>query len=129
MPYMLSWIVFNKSTKLKTLYLAHTDYRHENHLYLSSETDEQSRQRFQTEVEFVQCLANPNYLNCKLSKQHFSSVRVYWQLHVIPINNRIVQIFQTNSWFIQSFKKNILLNLTFSNPKNVKKWYKDGAKF
>ena len=23
------------------------------------------RLRFQTELEFVQCLANPNYLNCK----------------------------------------------------------------
>lgn len=29
------------------------------------ETEEQARQRFQTELEFVQCLANPNYLNCK----------------------------------------------------------------
>ncbi|KAF4522300.1 hypothetical protein B566_EDAN011008 [Ephemera danica] len=27
------------------------------------ETDDQQRIRFQTELEFVQCLANPNYLN------------------------------------------------------------------
>nr|XP_020442896.1 mediator of RNA polymerase II transcription subunit 31 [Monopterus albus] len=27
------------------------------------ETDEQARNRFQSELEFVQCLANPNYLN------------------------------------------------------------------
>lgn len=27
--------------------------------------DEQARNRFQLELEFVQCLANPNYLNCK----------------------------------------------------------------
>src|SRR4029434_3022451 len=26
-------------------------------------TDEQARNRFQSELEFVQCLANPNYLN------------------------------------------------------------------
>lgn len=31
----------------------------------SGETDEQQRVRFQVELEFVQCLANPNYLNCK----------------------------------------------------------------
>ena len=29
------------------------------------ETDDQQRMRFQVELEFVQCLANPNYLNCK----------------------------------------------------------------
>ena len=33
--------------------------------FLISETEEQSRARFQIELEFVQCLANPNYLNCK----------------------------------------------------------------
>jgi len=31
------------------------------------ETEEQTRLRFQVELEFVQCLANPNYLNCKLT--------------------------------------------------------------
>lgn len=30
------------------------------------ETEEQQRLRFQIELEFVQCLGNPNYLNCKL---------------------------------------------------------------
>ncbi|TMS14144.1 Flavin-containing monooxygenase FMO GS-OX-like 8 [Larimichthys crocea] len=30
------------------------------------ETEEQARNRFQSELEFVQCLANPNYLNCIL---------------------------------------------------------------
>lgn len=30
-----------------------------------SENDDQNRLRFQIELEFVQCLANPNYLNCK----------------------------------------------------------------
>ena len=30
-----------------------------------TETEEQQKTRFQTELEFVQCLANPNYLNCK----------------------------------------------------------------
>lgn len=28
-------------------------------------TEEQARNRFQAELEFIQCLANPNYLNCK----------------------------------------------------------------
>uniref|UniRef100_A0A3P8ZK82 Mediator of RNA polymerase II transcription subunit 31 n=1 Tax=Esox lucius TaxID=8010 RepID=A0A3P8ZK82_ESOLU len=29
------------------------------------ESEEQARNRFQSELEFIQCLANPNYLNCK----------------------------------------------------------------
>lgn len=29
------------------------------------ETEDQQKMRFQVELEFVQCLANPNYLNCK----------------------------------------------------------------
>lgn len=29
------------------------------------ETEEQNRIRFQVELEFVQCLANPNYIHCK----------------------------------------------------------------
>lgn len=28
------------------------------------ETEEQAKLRFQVELEFVQCLANPNYLHC-----------------------------------------------------------------
>lgn len=28
------------------------------------ERDDQSKQRFQLELEFVQCLANPQYLQC-----------------------------------------------------------------
>lgn len=28
------------------------------------ESEEQQRLRWQIELEFVQCLANPNYLNC-----------------------------------------------------------------
>lgn len=31
------------------------------------ESDDQMRLRFQIELEFVQCLANPNYLNCMYS--------------------------------------------------------------
>ena len=29
-----------------------------------NETDEQQKQRFEAELEFVQYLANPRYLNC-----------------------------------------------------------------
>lgn len=34
--------------------------------YVSSmpETEDQQKLRFQIELEFVQCLGNPNYLNC-----------------------------------------------------------------
>lgn len=31
----------------------------------ATESDDQQRLRFQVELEFVQCLANPNYLHCK----------------------------------------------------------------
>uniref|UniRef100_A0A2K6SEJ4 Mediator of RNA polymerase II transcription subunit 31 n=1 Tax=Saimiri boliviensis boliviensis TaxID=39432 RepID=A0A2K6SEJ4_SAIBB len=35
---------------------------------VAMETDDSgNRLRFQLELEFVQCLANPNYLNCTLS--------------------------------------------------------------
>lgn len=37
------------------------------------ETEEQNRIRFQVELEFVQCLANPNYIHCKLNKSTFIS--------------------------------------------------------
>lgn len=37
-----------------------------NILYaLSGETEEAQRLRFQVELEFVQCLASPNYLHCE----------------------------------------------------------------
>lgn len=32
---------------------------------VNAETDEQQRLRFQVELEFIQCLANPNYLHCE----------------------------------------------------------------
>ncbi|EEB20274.1 mediator of RNA polymerase II transcription subunit, putative [Pediculus humanus corporis] len=35
------------------------------------ETDEQQRLRFQVELEFVQCLANPNYLNFLAQRGYF----------------------------------------------------------
>ena len=35
------------------------------------ETDEQQKLRFQVELEFVQCLANPNYLNFLAQRGHF----------------------------------------------------------
>lgn len=41
------------------------------------ETEDQARIRFQIELEFVQCLGNPHYLNCK-SKVY---VLIYLLLH------------------------------------------------
>ncbi|KAL0115689.1 hypothetical protein PUN28_010906 [Cardiocondyla obscurior] len=35
------------------------------------ETDDQQRLRFQVELEFVQCLANPNYLNFLAQRGYF----------------------------------------------------------
>ncbi|ESO97979.1 hypothetical protein LOTGIDRAFT_153089 [Lottia gigantea] len=36
-----------------------------------TETEEQQRIRFQVELEFVQCLANPNYLNFLAQRGYF----------------------------------------------------------
>ncbi|XP_045172715.1 mediator of RNA polymerase II transcription subunit 31-A-like [Mercenaria mercenaria] len=36
-----------------------------------TETEEQAKLRFQTELEFVQCLANPNYLNFLAQRGYF----------------------------------------------------------
>lgn len=47
------------------------------------ETEEQARQRFQTELEFVQCLANPNYLNC----EYFFLKIIKFKLLFSKINN------------------------------------------
>lgn len=39
-----------------------------------SETEEQARVRFQTELEFVQCFANPNYLNFLAQRGFFKEI-------------------------------------------------------
>jgi hypothetical protein len=44
-------------------------------LLLCVEADEeQQKVRFQVELEFVQCLANPNYLNCEYSRDFQSFI-------------------------------------------------------
>ena len=35
------------------------------HLTVAMEVSDENTQRFTVELEFVQCLANPDYLNCK----------------------------------------------------------------
>ncbi|XP_046554662.1 mediator of RNA polymerase II transcription subunit 31-like [Haliotis rubra] len=40
-------------------------------VFASPETEEQQRIRFQVELEFVQCLANPNYLNFLAQRGYF----------------------------------------------------------
>ncbi|GAB6030210.1 Mediator of RNA polymerase II transcription subunit 31 [Chamberlinius hualienensis] len=39
--------------------------------YESKETEDQQRLRFQIELEFIQCLANPNYLNFLAQRGYF----------------------------------------------------------
>jgi len=39
-----------------------------NHVLPSGESVEENNLRFQLELEFVNCLANPKYLNCKAWK-------------------------------------------------------------
>lgn len=40
------------------------------------ETEEQQRLRFQIELEFVQCLGNPNYLNCKFLTSNLTLITI-----------------------------------------------------
>lgn len=40
------------------------------------ETEDQQRMRFQVELEFVQCLGNPNYLNCMFAFFHQAKTTV-----------------------------------------------------
>ena len=50
---------------IDSIYIQHQSFNIVNdHLFLSSDAEEQ-KHRFQVELEFVQCLGNPNYLNCK----------------------------------------------------------------
>ena len=45
------------------------------------ESEEQQRLRFQVELEFIQCLANPNYLHCKCAMSSalagISNIKIY----------------------------------------------------
>ena len=34
-------------------------------LIICAETEEENKRRFEIELEFVQCLSNPHYLNCE----------------------------------------------------------------
>lgn len=48
-----------------------------------SETDEQARLRFQVELEFIQCLANPNYLHCKhVRKKWIELSYLIWNIFI-----------------------------------------------
>lgn len=58
--------------KVKTTISNHFELDFRVHFYLfrycfsvHAETEEQQRTRFQVELEFIQCLANPNYLHCE----------------------------------------------------------------
>lgn len=44
--------------------------------------EEQARNRFQSELEFIQCLANPNYLNCEWQQLHCFYTCLVWLLWV-----------------------------------------------
>lgn len=52
-------------------------FKHVLYLFSDIEAQEdQEKYRFQVELEFVQCLANPQYLNCKflISEDAFTQV-------------------------------------------------------
>lgn len=50
---------------LSLIFILKEEKQSEIYILGAPETDDQQRLRFQVELEFVQCLANPNYLNCK----------------------------------------------------------------
>lgn len=42
----------------------------------ATESEDQQRLRLQVELEFVQCLANPNYLHCKIIQQNVKNIKI-----------------------------------------------------
>lgn len=71
------------------IYMFHVPYckMKFSHIYVfcavAVESEEQYRQRFQVELEFVQCLANPNYLHCTYLLIIFNS-------HQLTTHNRML---------------------------------------
>lgn len=53
--------------------------------------DTGNRLRFQLELEFVQCLANPNYLNCEYLKINIRILRNEYSLMVFIITGDVKQ--------------------------------------
>lgn len=77
---------------------------------VAGESEDAQRLRFQIELEFVQCLANPNYLLCKLQKQQQQP-------------SLTLKIFQSVTHDLSSF--HLLHSNTFRVPETVKdqkKW-------
>lgn len=56
---ILICIIINANNLIKPLHLPLP------HLAVPVESEDAQKLRFQVELEFVQCLANPNYLHCK----------------------------------------------------------------
>lgn len=62
-------------------------------LFAAVENEKDQKARFETELEFVQCLANPNYLNCK------------WIVSFLTIKNKIVAFVFIQFWLNVTFLK------------------------
>ncbi|NXW04277.1 MED31 polymerase, partial [Fregetta grallaria] len=56
--------------------------------------DTGNRLRFQLELEFVQCLANPNYLNCEYLKVNIRMLRNEYSLMVYPQCLHMLELLQ-----------------------------------
>lgn len=67
----------------------------------ATEGDDQQRLRFQVELEFVQCLANPNYLNCELF-EHINSIIIklnnWWHNSCLHFSSRSTRLLQRSSF-------------------------------
>ena len=61
-------------------------------LFPAPENEEQQRLRFQVELEFVQCLGNPNYLNCKFPEILYCLTYQYWDIDIrlVPAVSNVI---------------------------------------
>lgn len=60
-------------------------------VFLMLPDDTGNRLRFQLELEFVQCLANPNYLNCEYLKANIRILSNEYSLMVFIIIGNVKQ--------------------------------------
>ncbi|XP_076670292.1 mediator complex subunit 31 isoform X3 [Andrena cerasifolii] len=91
------------------------------------ETDDQQRLRFQVELEFVQCLANPNYLNFLAQRGYFKDATfvnylkylLYWKEPERSTDTVMATLYQTPDEVVAGCGR------TNSAYESSKQWYNE----
>lgn len=83
----------------------------------ANESEDQQKARFQVELEFVQCLANPNYLHCK-----YSDIRV--DCDVLKLTVSLILVLAQRGFFKDSAFINYLKYLLYWKEPEYAKFLK-----